>query len=810
MNDKLYIKKFIRDDGQKLSFDGEQIYLAQENTLLIRPDPNTTAVSFTESDGGEMIRQQNNTYDQLINGIIIPKTTDYWSLTTQLSLFFKINHTYKIIYTKKDGTMFSISDAWISAGLQIVPVPHEEYSSWSITMTVGNVNWTEYAEDSQGNEIYSNNVTLPLLSAATGGEVWEDVSSTPVSKEGTSITFDNTVSGASITSLELKGDTYQQTYSGKNLARSVDSSNSGSGLTITLSNSKVVADGTATATRTIAFTSGYWPLPAGTYTLSANNPVANYSGAQIKIERENPAGDIEALAMNSVNASKTFTLSEETNVRIYARYGAGQYDNFEAMPQLESGNQPTSFEPYTGGIASPNPDYPQDVQVVTGEQTVTVSDGDNQSATYSVNLGKNLFDKDDAASIIDKMYINANSSTFALVGGSATAKTIYIPCLPNTTYTVSKNAGTRFIVATSIAVPQNGGQADNIITNNTAANITITTGANAKYLVAWVYNSTDTGTAQDMLDSVQIELGSQATTYAPYFTPIELCKIGTYQDYIYKSGDDWYVHKDCGKYVFTGSESWQTSAYGTNSWNLYNLLSFPFDTTKLQIMSEAFRGVPHDQRGSAGNNIIYVAGNNVFEIRNTGLTSQANVQSATNGTDLYYALATPTDTKITNQTLIGELEALAGADCYAGQTNFAVTAAGLLGVLAVEAMVISGGGEMWDSVGTVWELGSGGTQSINVDSTAVVYPVWVVEGPCVNPVLQNNTTDTIAQYDGTVASGQTLTVDFADGTAYLDSALVTRNVTGLVSMQPGENTVGFNSDGGTTDTSTISWNNIIN
>ena len=33
MDDKLYIKKFIRDDGEKLSFDGEQLYLAQEYTV---------------------------------------------------------------------------------------------------------------------------------------------------------------------------------------------------------------------------------------------------------------------------------------------------------------------------------------------------------------------------------------------------------------------------------------------------------------------------------------------------------------------------------------------------------------------------------------------------------------------------------------------------------------------------------------------------------------------------------------------------------------------------------------------------------
>lgn len=175
MDDKLYIKKFIRDDGQTLSFDGEELYLAQENTLLVRPDPNTTAVNYTEADGGEMIRQQNTTYDQPINGLIIPKTTDYWTLTTQLSLFFKINHNYKIIYVKKDGSMFAVSGAWISAGLQIVPVPHEEYSAWSITMTIGDTAWTEYAEDSSGNEIYSHTVTLPLISASVGGEIWDSV-----------------------------------------------------------------------------------------------------------------------------------------------------------------------------------------------------------------------------------------------------------------------------------------------------------------------------------------------------------------------------------------------------------------------------------------------------------------------------------------------------------------------------------------------------------------------------------------------------------------------------------------------------------
>lgn len=175
MNGKLYIKKFIRDDGETLSFDAEEIYLSENNTLLVRSDPATTAVEFTEEDGGEMIRQRGATYSQPVSGLIVPKSTEYWALCVRLSRFFILNHTYKIVYIKKDGSMFSMNRAWINAGLQIVPVPYENYSTWTIEFRIGDNFWTEYAEDSQGKEIYSNSVELPLLTAGTGGEVWDSV-----------------------------------------------------------------------------------------------------------------------------------------------------------------------------------------------------------------------------------------------------------------------------------------------------------------------------------------------------------------------------------------------------------------------------------------------------------------------------------------------------------------------------------------------------------------------------------------------------------------------------------------------------------
>lgn len=175
MDNKFYIKKFIRDDGAKLEFDANEIYLAEENVLLARPNPETSAVNYTEADGGEMIRQKNPAFEQPINGLIVPKTTPYWTLVSRLTGFFQINHTYKIIYIEKDGAMFSASNAWLSAGLQIIPVPHEDYSEWTITLMLGDQYWRQYAENGAGQEVYANVVTLPLLTAAQGGEIWDAV-----------------------------------------------------------------------------------------------------------------------------------------------------------------------------------------------------------------------------------------------------------------------------------------------------------------------------------------------------------------------------------------------------------------------------------------------------------------------------------------------------------------------------------------------------------------------------------------------------------------------------------------------------------
>lgn len=123
--------------------------------------------------------------------------------------------------------------------------------------------------------------------------------------------------------------------------------------------------------------------------------------------------------------------------------------------------------------------------------------------------GKNKYNKTNYL----HAYITSDNTIQALSAGTL----IYAKCSSNTTYTVSKMAGARFIVAYCTDVPALSVIVRGIITDNTATSITVTTDAQANYIVAFVRNEQyDSMSEQDMLDSVQIELGSSATSYAPY------------------------------------------------------------------------------------------------------------------------------------------------------------------------------------------------------------------------------------------------------------------------------------------------------
>jgi hypothetical protein len=209
--------------------------------------------------------------------------------------------------------------------------------------------------------------------------------------------------------------------------------------------------------------------------------------------------------------------------------------------------------------------------------------------------------------------------------------------------------------------------------------ITFTTPANARYVRLSYYS--------DRTDSVQLELGSTATQYAPYFEPIELCKFGAYQDYIWKDGEEWKIHKATGKYVYNDD-----LAQNGISETMVSMV-----TPTLPVI----RNLAHDS-GICQSNMYNPIDQNGTGLSGTTGTNKIRVYTAIsiadsydkvrqlaseNNLTIYYPLDTPTDTVITDTELIAQLEALVKGGSEEGTTYIKVSASdpNLPGLLYVEA-----------------------------------------------------------------------------------------------------------------------------
>lgn len=129
-------------------------------------------------------------------------------------------------------------------------------------------------------------------------------------------------------------------------------------------------------------------------------------------------------------------------------------------------------------------------------------------------VGVNLFDMHHA-NVIDAY---PNTSTLKLVG-NAGAKTVYIECKPNTTYTISRGViSARFSVGYSSAVPAPNTSISYANSKGNDKSITVRTDDNAAYLFAFIYlSSADTQYSyDDIVSTLQIEYGSNATEYKPF------------------------------------------------------------------------------------------------------------------------------------------------------------------------------------------------------------------------------------------------------------------------------------------------------
>lgn len=188
--------------------------------------------------------------------------------------------------------------------------------------------------------------------------------------------------------LNIKGKTTQFTTTGKNLLyNGSDSTFTNYGLTTTIhaNESRITLNGTSSSEQYIIVYRDV-PLDAGTYTISVYglNKSASTNTDRLYISF---AGNIPCDNVR-VNEPQTFTLDQDSVISITAVIAEGSsYNNKTIETQIESGSTATSYEPYTGGKATPSPEYPQEL---TSVETPTVTVYGKNLIRHALSPGQHI------------------------------------------------------------------------------------------------------------------------------------------------------------------------------------------------------------------------------------------------------------------------------------------------------------------------------------------------------------------------------------------------------------------------------------
>lgn len=337
-------------------------------------------------------------------------------------------------------------------------------------------------------------------------------------------------------------------------------------------------------------------------------------------------------------------------------------DTTLTLSNTKKGKLGTILKGNTSQIGTPTPDAPVDVSVVSGDNTIDI-------------CGKNLCP-------VSSSNFTPKATWSSLTGDNANTYTDGTKITLNSgTYTIT------FLERTNIDSIQVNGLTSVLYGNGT---FTISDKTDIYIRVKAQNNS------NPVILKTQLEKGSTATEFVPYelqsypvnLGTIELCKIGGYQDYIYKSENKWYKHSEIGKYIYDNDltlNSQSENAFGfiTPVLNVRgNLSASSFSNMSLCNMMQTLVVDSNGLNGTTSANRIRVTISKSI----VSTQQQALELFSTNNLTIYYVLETPFSEEITDTTLIEQLEAIKSAMSYDTQTNITQTNDDLPFIISASAL----------------------------------------------------------------------------------------------------------------------------
>lgn len=488
-----------------------------------------------------------------------PGTTDYNQLENKpdLTIFYKKTEADERFVAKEEGKDLSSNDYTDTEKTKLAGIAGGAEKNLPVD--------TELSETSK-NAVENKAITVAVNSKADQTEVDELSSDTEdllnaltTTDRGSNLNLKHTVD-SKIRGVKLLGGTNQAKYTGKNIITQTPAVDSLNGMSVSIAD-----DGTITYQGTASVDYAYITksfkeieVQAGEkLTLSVNKPLPfNLFIGGSEAEGYSNLGVKLLAGQTSVTATATNTKKAICLITGFPSAGTVVKPiSFKA--QLERSETATNWEPYVGGQPSPNPDYPQEVKTVSGEQVVEV-------------CGKNLLDINNNnhgyQTNVEKLENGLKITSTATTGPSFTQIKLQNPtAFLGKKLRLSFNKDNNF---KGVSVYQTRGlypevwQCD-LSTNDGFVTFPDKLAENMDGLAVLFYISTG---QTSTITNIQLEKGNTATAYEPYqgityplnLGSLELCKLGDYQDCIFYD-NGWKLEKKVGKITLTGDEAFEVS-----------------------------------------------------------------------------------------------------------------------------------------------------------------------------------------------------------------------------------------------------------
>lgn len=298
-----------------------------------------------------------------------------------------------------------------------------------------------------------------------------------------------------IQDMMVYGKSEQKQYSGKNLLNPTLQTTTQNGVTCTNNgDGTYTVNGTATGIAVFVVYYNFADVYGSASSLKMVGCPSGGSAQKYFLRSCRKGGNPEILDEYGSGISIGSFKESESNIAIIVKSGA-TVNNLIFKPMLTTDTTATyaDFEPYTGGIPSPNPDYPQEIKSVVNPTVKVCGKNLLNLNSYKENVKNGI--------TITPIFNNEELQYLILNGTFKTAEwaVIWIGTLNPGTYTFSTQNS-------NVKILRNWSEQNNTFT---------VTDENSVYRIA--INSSNMGeSVKDVKIYPQLELGSTPSTYEPY------------------------------------------------------------------------------------------------------------------------------------------------------------------------------------------------------------------------------------------------------------------------------------------------------